>query len=93
MSRIGYLRIKLRRGTLGRTQRVRDTVTALGFGRKGLLNSEVLQENTSTIRGMINRIKHMVEVEPVLVPADSPGLDITKRVREHCLPASVASRC
>lgn len=38
---VGYLRIILRRGTQGKTQQVRDTVTALGFGKKGLRNSEV----------------------------------------------------
>ena len=41
----------------------------------------MVHENTSTIRGMVHKIKHMVDVEPIWVAADAPPLDITKRVR------------
>ena len=50
----------------------RATVAALGFGVKGRLNSRVLQPNTSAVRGMVNRVKHMVEVRPVVVATAAP---------------------
>ena len=40
----------------------------------------MVHENTSTIRGMVHKIKHMVDVEPIWVAADAPPLDIAKRV-------------
>ena len=47
----------------------------------------MVHENTSTIRGMVHKIKHMVDVEPIWVAADAPPLDITKRVRPSPPPA------
>ena len=46
----------------------------------------MVHENTSTIRGMVHKIKHMVDVEPIWVAADAPPLDITKRVRHPSSP-------
>lgn len=76
---IGFLRVVLRRGTLGKTSGMKETVKALGFGPKGLLNSEVVHENNSTIRGMVHKIRHMVEVEPIWVATEGPELDIAQR--------------
>jgi large subunit ribosomal protein L30 len=54
------LRIKLVKSPIGNNVRNRATVTALGLRR---LNQVVEQEDTPSIRGMIHKIKHMVEVE------------------------------
>ena len=132
MKKIGYLRVVLRRGTLGKTAKVRCphpvqaqpplpsplpavlsswvAVPDAGHGAGARLRAEgppqlrgaparppsptpptaltgsraaaqVVHENTSTIRGMVHKIKHMVDVEPIWVAADAPPLDIAKRVR------------
>jgi len=54
------LAITQRRSTIGRTQKQRDTVRALGIRR---LNHRVVHEDTPQIRGMINKVLHLVEVE------------------------------
>ena len=56
------LNIKLVRSTIGRKQNQIDTVKALGLKK---LNSEVEQEDTPQIRGMINRVSHLVEVKEI----------------------------
>ena len=54
------LAITQRRSTIGRTQKQRDTVRALGIRR---LNHRGVHEDTPQIRGMINKVLHLVEVE------------------------------
>lgn len=56
------LNIKLVRSTIGRKQDQVDTVKALGLKK---LNSEVEQEDTPQIRGMINKVSHLVEVKEI----------------------------
>lgn len=56
------LNIKLVRSTIGRKQNQIDTVKALGLKK---LNSEVEQNDTPQIRGMINRVSHLVEVKEI----------------------------
>ena len=52
--------ITQRRSTIGRTQKQRDTIRALGIKR---LSHRVEHEDTPQIRGMINAVLHLVEVE------------------------------
>ena len=52
--------ITQRRSTIGRAHKQRDTIRALGIKR---LNHRVVHEDTPQIRGMINRVLHLVEVE------------------------------
>lgn len=53
------LQIQLTRSLIGRPQDQRATVKALGLGK---LNSTVVKEDTPAIKGMVNKIKHLVTV-------------------------------
>ncbi|MBN2028188.1 MAG: 50S ribosomal protein L30 [Actinobacteria bacterium] len=55
------LRITLVRSPIGRPPVQRKTVRALGLKR---MNHSVVQKDTPEIIGMINRISHLVVVEP-----------------------------
>ena len=58
----GQLKITLRRSRIGTTPRQREVLRGLGLRR---INSRVLREDTPSIRGMVNKVVHLVEVEPV----------------------------
>lgn len=57
---MGKLRLTLVRSLIGRPERQRRTIAALGLGK---LNSQVVHEDTPSIRGMIRRVQHLVRVE------------------------------
>lgn len=52
--------VKLVKSIIGRTQDQVDTVKALGLKK---INSEVEHEATPQIRGMIQKVIHLVEVK------------------------------
>ncbi len=54
------LRITLVKSPIGYSRRQKGTVQALGLRR---LNQSVVQQDTRVIRGMVTRVKHLVEVE------------------------------
>jgi large subunit ribosomal protein L30 len=54
------LHITLTRSVIGRTQVQRDTVLALGLKK---LNQTVVKADNVAIRGMINRVSHLITVE------------------------------
>ncbi len=56
------LRIKLIKSTIGRKKEQIDTVKALGLKK---INSIVEKDDTPQIRGMINKISYMLEVEEI----------------------------
>lgn len=56
------LRIKLVRSNIGRIQKHRRTIEALGLRKIGQV---VEKEDTPQIRGMINSVDFMVEVEEI----------------------------
>ncbi|MCL6454781.1 MAG: 50S ribosomal protein L30 [Alicyclobacillus sp.] len=56
------LAITLKHSPIGRPEAQRRTVVALGLRR---LQQTVVREDTPVIRGMVNRVKHLVEVQPV----------------------------
>lgn len=56
------LRIKLVRSPIGNTKRNRATVAALGLRK---MHQTVVHQDTPAIRGMIHKVKHMLEVEVV----------------------------
>ena len=58
----GQLKITLRRSRIGTTPRQREVLRGLGLRR---INSKVLREDTPSIRGMVNKVVHLVEVEPI----------------------------
>ena len=53
------LQIKLTRSKIGRSQKQIATIEALGLRKIG---QTVEKEDTPQIRGMIDKVKHMVEV-------------------------------
>ena len=54
------LKIQLIRSVIGRPQKQREVVKGLGLRR---INSEVIRKDCPEIRGMINKIPHLVSVE------------------------------
>jgi len=57
---MGQLKIKQVRSIIDRPKRQKATVKALGLGRP---NWEVVHNDTPQIRGMINKVSHLVVVE------------------------------
>lgn len=54
------LRIQLVRSVIGRPQKQREVVKGLGLRR---INSEVVRKDCPEIRGMINKVPHLIRVE------------------------------
>jgi len=56
------LKIRQVRSAIGRNEKQKRTVRALGIRR---MHQEVVHDDTPVIRGMIERVRHLVEVEEV----------------------------
>ena len=56
------LKVTQLRSVIGTTRRQRDTIRALGLKR---IRHTVVQDDKPEIRGMIDRVRHMVQVEEV----------------------------
>lgn len=56
------LKVTQTRGLAGKPKRQRDTVRALGLRR---IRHAVVKEDRPEIRGMIARVRHLVDVEEV----------------------------
>lgn len=56
------LRITWKRSTIGRVVKQERTIEALGLKR---LHHTVIHEATPQIRGMVNKVRHLVEIEEV----------------------------
>lgn len=56
----GTLRITLVRSPIGREKSQKATVQALGIRK---LNETIEREDTPAVRGMLEKISHLVEVE------------------------------
>lgn len=52
------IKVRQRKSAIGRPQRQRDTLRGLGLKK---LNQERILEDTPAIRGMINKVSHLVE--------------------------------
>lgn len=59
MSRV---KVQLVKSVIGQTQRQRDTVRGLGLKRP---QDSVVLEDTDAVRGMIDKVSHLVRVEKV----------------------------
>ncbi len=59
---MSQLRITLRRSVIGHRQDQKETALALGFTK---LNQTVVRPDTPSVRGMVNKIRHLVAVEEV----------------------------
>lgn len=62
----GMLRITLVRSTIGRPADQGRAVASLGLRR---LNSTVVREDSPSIRGTVNKIRHLVVVEEIAADA------------------------
>jgi large subunit ribosomal protein L30 len=56
------LKITWKKSSIGYAKDQKQTIKALGLRK---LNSSVIQEDNPCIRGMIFKVKHLVEVEEV----------------------------
>ena len=56
------LKVTLKRSIIGRPKNQRDTVKALGLTK---INSSVVKPSNEAIKGMINTVSHLVDVEEV----------------------------
>jgi len=56
----GNLKITLKKSVIGHPEKHRKVVTGLGLGK---LNSSVIREDTPAIRGMVNKVCHLVSME------------------------------
>ena len=56
------LKVTLKRSIIGRPQNQRDTVKALGLTK---ISSSVVKPSNEAIKGMINTVSHLVDVEEV----------------------------
>jgi large subunit ribosomal protein L30 len=61
------LRITLRKSLIGFNKKQRGTVKALGLGKLG---SWVVHTDSPQIRGMVNKIPHLVQVEQLIEPVE-----------------------
>ncbi len=59
-SKAKLLRITLVKSPIGYSKRQKNTVRALGLRR---INHTVEQQDTPVIRGMIDKVSHLVQVE------------------------------
>lgn len=59
---MGQLKVTLKRGLSGSTDRQRQTVKGLGLRKR---HHSVVVEDTPSIRGMIQKVIHMIDVEEV----------------------------
>lgn len=56
------LKITYKKSTIGYSQAQKDTVRSLGLRK---LNQSVEREDSPVVRGMIFKVKHLVQVEEV----------------------------
>jgi len=61
MTAKGEIRVTLVKSPIGYNKKQKQTVRGLGLGRIG--SSRVLKD-TPEIRGMVNKVSHLVEVAP-----------------------------
>ena len=67
MIAVGTIRITYRKSAIGYAGDQKATITALGLRR---LNHTVEHEDSASIRGMVYKVRHLVNIDGV--PADSP---------------------
>ncbi len=57
-----YLKIRQKKSRIGANWRAKRTLLALGLRK---INQVVIKRDTKEIRGMIDKVKHLVEVEEI----------------------------
>jgi large subunit ribosomal protein L30 len=71
----GFIKITLKKGLVGKLGTHRKVVDALGLGKFG---SSVVHSDSPTIRGMVRKIIHLVEVEQAEAGAKSTSKNVAK---------------
>ena len=66
----GTIRITLRHSRIGSTPRQRQVLRGLGLGK---VDSSVVRPDDAAIRGMVQKVIHLVEVETVSDAGRAPG--------------------
>jgi len=56
------LKITLKRSLIGTTERQRRTAEALGLSK---INQFVTQQDTPSIRGMVKKLEHLLDVQEI----------------------------
>jgi large subunit ribosomal protein L30 len=56
------LKLTLKKSVIGSTKKIRATVTGLGLIKT---NYVVIRKDTPELRGMINKVQHLVKVEEI----------------------------
>ena len=56
------LKLTLRKSAIGSTEKIRQTLTGLGLTRT---NKTIIRKDTPEIRGMVAKVRHLVDVEEV----------------------------
>lgn len=73
------LRIKLVKSTIGQTAKNRKIVASLGLRK---MHQTVEHQDSPSIRGMVHKVKHMLEVESVVVEAAPAKPKRTKKAED-----------
>jgi large subunit ribosomal protein L30 len=68
------VRVTLVKSPIGCAERHKRTVRALGLRR---LNQTVEHADSAVVRGMIARVRHLVNAETVAAPDETPSADGT----------------
>jgi len=64
---VSKIRVTWIKSGIGYERKQKKTLAALGFHR---LNQSVVHEDTGSIRGMINKVRHLVKVEEEIGQAE-----------------------
>ena len=56
------LKLTLKKSKIGSTQKVRATLVGLGLTRT---SKTIVRKDTPEIRGMVNKVAHLIEVEEI----------------------------
>ena len=66
---MAQLRVTLRRSGIGHPKDQKDTVRSLGLHR---MHQTVVVEDTSSFRGMLHKVRHLVDVQVVEESGEQP---------------------
>ncbi|MCB2180732.1 MAG: 50S ribosomal protein L30 [Desulfobulbaceae bacterium] len=56
------LKITLKKSVIGSTKKIRATAAGLGLTKT---NKTIVRKDTPEIRGMVNKVQHLIEVEEI----------------------------
>ena len=81
----GLLRITLVRSTIGRPADQGRTVASLGLRK---LNATVERPNNPSLRGMVTKLRHLVEVEELPAPSEPAGSGNPEKTEKKARPGT-----